>query len=245
MERGTNKSVLIPGNKRKTLLEASRTALVEGMQQAEVSTGRKIETLSEARKIAYRGNRVISKDEGSEAVSCFQELILIIRYMAEGSGKLEDPSLVTVYLTDFETLCQTALQILNFLDTGEKYEIDPDVEKLILEVKVARLKRDKPNVDKMISEILYSHDPGKLAQMSGYAYPYEIIKYVQDKKIVITDAVKTVNREFAAKHKLIESDMEALRAAKVEGDESWNKLWKRKKDLIGRWKTALDLMRQL
>lgn len=84
-----------------------------------------------------------------------------------------------------------------------------------------KLKQMQEEQQALIRNAMYTVNAEILAAHSDY--PVEIIQYIQKRKIEITDAVKTVNRQFKAKYILTKD-------AKL------------KNKILGNWKTALGLV---
>lgn len=232
--------ILIPDNKLARLLDANRTALLALVMQAVSVTGKGKDLAMEIAQIRYTGNIAPNERHAMDAVGHIGALMAILRYMTDRVSHLKDPNLVTVFMSDYETIARNLLSILKWLDSGDPYELDDDVLALTLQVRAARVQKQKVDATKIIADLLYRDDPAKLAELSGYAFPTLMIKYIREKKIPLTDAVRTVNREFAAKHKRIETEIEALRVSGNHADAYWQDLYKRKDHLIEKWKTALQ-----
>lgn len=243
MERGRGKSVLIPISPLKTLLNTNRDALARLCADYGKVTGHELETLPEVTKMRFTGERKQDNVKASLAVSYLESLMEIIRYMVQTAQRIESDEVRSLMTTDFETFVRSLMDILIWFDTGEEYNLPDDVLRLIIETKIAKLRRDKNDFTREaldhLSKDLLKDDPAQRYNQTRKSIPYVIHKYILEKKIPITESVKTICQEFGETWKQFESRMDQLRNKNISDDATWNAIFTEKENLIERWKTTL------
>lgn len=142
----------------------------------------------------------------------------------------------------YEELLAHRMDLLQSIADGSEWGPDDTVVELCLEMHIARARvkklRHAALADMMIRDVLAKYDAMVRWEKRGRPLPWEIYKWLAERKTPATIVVKQVNEEFVARYRAIQARMDEQREKGNDG-EWWDLIWKERDRLVEKWKEAI------